>query len=312
MAKTNTSEMKRVVLLSVLLIGFLYFAAFGHSYEIGPNYRNISVDTTVNITNAKPEVLSVLINDGTNLTLNAGSTLLVECNATIRDYNGGATIANVTGALYDNTSAIFGDAPDNNNYYANSSCTQTGVDGFFANYTCGFDVFYYANATEPWVCNVTATDSFDFNGSDTGSLFNTTGVDTLLALNVTELIDFGDLAVEDTSAPQEANVTNFGNVDINVSVYGYGATPGDGLAMVCDVGSIDIDNKKYSLVSGADFDTGYTSLTASNVQIENLTISQQFDDLNPVVNSTFWRLYVEPNPFGVCNGTVVFQAESAT
>jgi hypothetical protein len=308
----NAQNARIIVLAGLLLVAMLWFTAYGESYSIGPNYRNVSIDTTVNITNAKPEVLFIDINNAENITLNAGSTYRVLCNATVRDFNGGATIANVTSAFYDNTSASFGDAADGNNYYVNDSCTQTGVNGFFANYSCGFDVQYFANATNEWICNVTANDVFDFNGTDYGDNFNVTAINTLLALNVTPLIDYGDLAVEDTSAPQEANVTNFGNVPINVSVYGYGNVTGDGLAMVCDVGDIGIANQKYSLNALDDFDTQYVSLASTANQIAGLTIPQQFDDFTPVVNSTYWRLYVEPNPFGVCNGTVVFQAESST
>ena len=38
---------------------------------------------------------------------------------------------------------------------------------------------------------------------------------------------------------------------------------------------------------------------------------QQTNDAVPVINTTYWVLYVPPNPFGRCNGTVVFQAEAA-
>jgi len=72
------------------------------------------------------------------------------------------------------------------------------------------------------------------------------------------LIDYGDMAVGATSTVQEANNTNIGNRRINISVYGYGHTPNDGLAMNCTIGNISVENEKFSLVSGADFDTfGY-------------------------------------------------------
>jgi hypothetical protein len=79
MKNAKTSDFKKAIFLSLLLVGFIWMAAFSESYTIGPNYRNISVDTTVNITNALPEVLSVIVNDGNSITLNAGSTIPVEC-----------------------------------------------------------------------------------------------------------------------------------------------------------------------------------------------------------------------------------------
>lgn len=196
---------------------------------------------------------------------------------------------------------------DNNTLYFNPNCAQVNVDGFFANYTCSFDVYYYANPDE-WTCMVFVEDDYNF----TDNLSNTTTVNELFALNVTPLIDYGDLAVEDTSTPQEANVTNLGNAAINVSVYGYGDTPGDGLAMVCDIGDISIGNQRYSLNEAGDFTIDYFPLTPADVLIPGLSLAKQTDPNTQIINQTFWRLYVPPNPFGVCSGTVVFQAESAS
>lgn len=297
------------MLLAVVLI---YNALFSFSYSIGPNYRNISVDTRVNITNAKPEVLLVVIDDP--ITLSAGTSRIVSCNATVRDWNGYADINNVTATFYDNNTQGPGSADDNNDHYTNSSCNYTGDDGNFTRYfTCNFTVWYYANNGSQWVCNVTATDSYAFNSSvnNSNSLANTTSISQLLALNVTQLIDYGNMAVGDTSNAVEANVTNFGNYDINISLKGYGATEGDGLAFVCDIGTITIANEKYSLNQTGDFSIDYTSLSTSFTQLGGLTLPQQINDSLQVMNNTYWRLYVPPNPFGQCNGTVVFQAEAA-
>lgn len=307
---TTQKIRKRVFVLTSLLLFIAILGIIGTSYSIGPNYRNISVDTTVNITNSKPEVLIVDIDNGiSNITLNAGSTRLVTCNSTVLDYNGGNTIANVTAVFYDGNSVNHTMPEDNNSMYYNTSCLEQSVNGYYANYTCTFVVEYYANASNNWICNVTANDVYDFNGIDYGWNYNTTEINTLYALNVTSLIDYGDLAVEDTSTAQEANITNFGNVAINVSVYGYGVTPGDGLAMNCDVGNITIANEKFSLNQTGDFVVDYTSLS-SVAQDIGLTIPHQLNDSQQEINSTYWRLFVPPNPFGVCNGTVVFQAEA--
>ncbi len=301
-----------LLVLSLFTLALLYNALFSLSYSVGPNYRNVSIDTRVNITNAKPEILLVTVTDP--ITLNAGSTKYVECNATIRDWNGGNTITNVSASLWDNNTVTQADPDDNNNHYTNSSCTSTSVNGYYANFTCGFYLYYYANNGSNWVCNVTVVDSYAFNASvgSNDSAFNTTTVNALLALNVTPLIDYGDMAVGDTSGPEEANVTNIGNLAINVSVKGYGSAPGDGLAFVCQIGNISISNEKYSLNASGDFLLDYTALSSTFAQIANLTLSQQTNDTQQVVNSTYWRLYVPPNPFGICNGTIVFQAESST
>jgi len=46
--------------------------------------------------------------------------------------------------------------------------------------------------------------------------------------------------------------------------------------------------------------------------ISGLTLPIRTNDLvNDVVNSTYWRLYVPPNPFGNCSGVIVFSAVQA-
>ncbi|MDD9954110.1 MAG: hypothetical protein OXR66_07285 [Candidatus Woesearchaeota archaeon] len=310
---TTRNGLRLFFILTVLVYGLaISVDDFGYSFSQGPNNRNVSVDTTVNITESLPTVLDVLINGGeTNLTLNAGGTLEVECNASIRDYNGGATITDVSATFYDQLNSNDTDVDDNNTHYSNASCTGGTPDGYFRNFTCTFDVLYYANVGM-WVCNVTATDSYAFNESvnPNASNFNVTHIDEIFALNVTTLIDYGDLAVGDTSSPQEANVTNIGNTNINISVEGYGATLDDGLAMVCDVGNISIEYEMYNLVGGVDTSL-YANLSSTATQIVNLTIPQQTNDSQQEINATYWLLYVPPNPFGICNGTVIFQAEAS-
>ncbi len=308
---TNRQRMLALSILSLVVVVLAYNALFSFSYSVGPNYRNVSIDTRVNITNSKPEVLGVLIENP--ITLNAGGSHIVSCNATIRDYNGADTISNVTAIFWNNASIPQASPDDGNNHYTNASCTQNVSDGLYtANFTCNFSVLYFADAGSDWVCNVTATDSYAFNASvgSSNSNSNLTTINQLLALNVTSLVDYGNMAVGDTSGPEEANVTNFGNQNINVSVLGYGNKSGDGLAFVCQIGNITIANEKFSL-NQTDPYANYVPLSTTYQMIGGLTLLQQTNDAVPVVNSTYWRLYVPPNPFGQCNGTIVFQAESS-
>jgi hypothetical protein len=208
-------------ILLLLAIVLVYNALFSFSYSIGPNYRNISVDTRVNITQSKPEVILVQMEDP--VVLAAGTTRVLSCNATVRDWNGYADINNVTAVLYDNNTAGPSSIEDNNDHYTNSSCNYTGDDGNYTRYyTCNFTIWYYANNGSEWICNVTATDAYNFNESvnRSNSLFNKTTFSQLLAINVTSLIDYGDMAVGDTSDPVEANITNFGNYDIKCQCQG--------------------------------------------------------------------------------------------
>ena len=124
------------------------------------------------------------------------------------------------------------------------------------------------------------------------------------------------MAVGDTTINAVvANITNFGNTNINISLYGFGGdneTTGAGLSMICDVRNITLSNERYGLSSATIYDS-MNPVTGAYAPIAGLTIPQQTDDAQPVINSTYWRLYVNvtTNPFGICNGTVIFSASGA-
>jgi len=316
MSTRNTNGRRQAfgaAVLSLFALIMVYNALFSFSYSIGPNYRNVSIDTTVNITNSLPEIITLACENP--VTLDAGTTHVVACNATIRDWDGWADITNVSGIFYDADNASLSSPDDNNNHYTNSSCQPTGNDGNYTRYfTCNFTVWYYANAGSNWTINMTVVDSYAFNASvgNNDTAVNTTTISQLLALNITPtLIDYGNMAVGDTSASGEnANITNFGNSDINISLKGYGQAEGDGLAFVCDIGNISVENERYSLVEAQPY-ASYTPLNTTFGMVAGLTLPQQTNDTKQVLNSTYWKLYVPPNPHGICNGTIVFQAEAA-
>ncbi len=297
-----------LVSLTLALAGALVFLSAVGQGATGDavNFRNVSVDTTVNITNSFPEVTDIRLNDP--VTLEAGTTKLVECNVTVRDFDGQNDIDNVNATFFDPDNTSLNAPNDNNNHYENASCTKTSGSGNVANYTCGFNVEYYAN-NATWNCTSFAEDT----QNATGNLSNSTTVESLLALNVTQLIDYGDIPVGNISSSQEANVTNFGNVNINVSVRGYGNQSGDGLAMVCEEGNISVENERFDLNSSAAFNE-MTKLNDTKKIISNFTVDRRVNDsiINNTRNGTYWKLRVpsSSNPSGVCNGTVVFQAES--
>ncbi|MBU1199331.1 MAG: hypothetical protein KKF46_03420 [Nanoarchaeota archaeon] len=302
-------ERKAALMLFTLLI--LFFAFKGMpvtSWGPASNYENYSVKTTVNVTNAYPEILNITCNGDQAITLTAGSTKLVSCLIEILDYNDGDDVNYVNGTFYYNVNES-SDPDDNNTHYTNTTCTVNNTNGFYANWTCAFDVWYYAlNGT--WEMNSTVNDSFGAKDNDYG---NAT-VNTLLALNVTSLIDYEDLAVTETSSAIEANITNFGNVPINVTIYGFGGEDEvayAGLAMVCDQRNITIDNERYDLSAVTVYDS-MTPLTSSAVPFQGIKIQKQTDPDVYQINSTYWRIHINmsTNPFGVCNGTVVFAAES--
>lgn len=302
------------VALGILLVVSLFFIAVIIPIKadniIGNNYKNITVRTSVNITNSRPDVLSVRVFPETNITFNnvtlsAGSVRNINCNATIRDWNGFADVVIVNATLFDSVNAQFNSSDNNNTHYTNSSCTTNGsIDAYTGFYTCGFDVFYYAN-NGTWNCTVFAYDVYN----KTHNATNRTIVNALYALNVTDGINYGSIAVEEFSNEATANITNFGNRPINITVQGYGAVPNDNLAMNCSLGgNITIRNQRFNITTGT-FGEKYnmTSTTLSN--ITGLTIPKQTNE-SYVTNITYWQIYADSqfNPGGNCSGYIVFTA----
>ena len=304
-----------VILLAFLLlfIGLVFVLPSGIAPNlIGTNNKNVTVTTFVNITHSKPEVLNVTVYEAINLsnrniTINAGSTKTVYCNATLRDWDGFNDITKVNATLYYMPTSNHTAFDNNNSHYTNSTCTLngTGPIGYLGWFICSFDVQYFAN-NGTWSCNMTIVNSWNY--TNYGS--NTTIFYPVYALNVTDGIDYGGVSVYSFSNDTIANLTNLGNMAINVTVEGYGAKRGDNLAMNCTVnGNISIENEHFSLTNGTNYDlkTNLTS-TLGGLTIPGLTMPKQTISGSPIVNLTYWQLYIPPNPAGNCTGAIIFTA----
>ena len=237
------------------------------------------------------------------INLNAGSTKQVQCNISVTDENSVSDISSVNATLY--AESYLSSLDDNNTHYTNTSCIQTSFTGNTAQYTCGFNLLYYAdNGT--WICNATSTD----NQGLTYTLTNQTEVDTLYAINISQsLLEFGEVSAGDLSSELGLDVQNIGNQEVSVDVRGYGGNDpllGEGVAMLCDNNqNISYSNKRYST----------NPLTAFNLKLalsetntfSGLTISKQ--QTSQMQNeSIYWQLRSGPGPVTNCEGTLVFTA----
>jgi hypothetical protein len=298
----NNKKIKMIInsLFLLLVAAFVLVAVFPDK-TVSYNFDQVNVTAQVNITGSTPDVLNVNISGGVNITLNAGSTRTVYCNASLRDWNGYNDIIAVNATFYHylNTSD---QTDDRNEHYTNTSCVAVSNDAqYLVNYSCSFEVYYYAyNGT--WFCNVTANDSSGFVGSG----YNRTGIFALFALNVTNVIDYGQMIVNNYSDNVTANITNFGNVPFNISVLGYGQTQGDGLGFVCQYGSNISVNQQRFYKALVDYNSKIT-LASTNKDL-NITVARQTNDFAQVNATTYSQLFVPPNPFGLCTGTVRFTA----
>lgn len=327
--KTKNQSVGKIAtffLVETLLL-FVIISSFG-GLVVGQSGGNVTVNTFLKVGNVPPEVLNISIdNDVSAINLIPNSTKTVVCQALVRDWNNDTTISNVTARFFNTASSFYGDTADNNYHYINNSCSLNTSFGtwhgivdspYTALANCSFQVEYYANPNL-WNCTVVVTDNTALNGN--GSQ-NTT-VSQLLAVGLPSSINYGTVDGTFVSDENITNVTNEGNVKLNLSLSGYANTPGDGYAMNCTLGSIktiDLNYEKYNLTVShpgpltlTQFEANYTNLTSSEVVKKFNLAARQNDALAGVddTNSTYWRIYVPKGVAGTCEGHVVFGASVA-
>jgi len=247
-----------------------------------------------------PLVVGVVVSPNP-VVLNAGTTKPIECNFTVSDSNGQDDIIGANATWYVSPS-LPGSADTNVSHYSNTSCTQTSSTVITKDYTCTHSLLYYAK-NGSWTCNGTG---ISIDGTGFNSL--TFDVDPLFALNVSDTnLSFGSLVTGQTSANIRENVTNLGNQPLNVTVYGYGGSPGDGNAFSCSVLNISIDYLRFAPNSTALY-TEKINLSGSLQELRLQVLTQT----TPVIstNDSYWQTQIPYNfsDTGVCNGTIVFHA----
>jgi hypothetical protein len=313
MNKKNRFKKTVLIILELALFLILFLLAFSFSGVDAVIGENVTVETYLQIGTSSPNINQINIHDGT-LNLIPNSTKTVNCTAEIEDFDGDTDVINVTAVFFHNSS-FYGDDDAGNHHYTNDSCY---IDyGYGDEYTlkahCFFEVVYYANPGT-WNCTVYAEDYSGY--SDEKS--NTTIVNELLAIGLPDAISYGEVNATFVSEEQVANVTNFGNVDINLSLSGYARTEGDNLSMNCSlggIGEIPIRYQKYNLSEStpsplnlAQFGATYLNLTSSPVIKQFNLVSKKDDSPDLMTNSTYWRIYVPLGVAGTCQGNIIFGA----
>ena len=286
------------------------------------NSENVSVDVTGAGYDVLPPILlnspinvsSVLVDDSILSPLNqidlvTASTRKVTCTSVMEDPEGGPVL-NASARLF-SLGSSYDSLDDNSTHYTNSSCfVNSSYSGNTSLVNCTFEVFYYANPGN-WTCLTSAQDNLSMGGNSTDDTF----INPLLSVGVQSEIDFGSVGVGSISDEKIVNVTNYGNVAINLSLYGYGQTPGDNLAMNCTIGNISIGDERYNLTSPnpgqitiSQFDSNYQNLT-SVYTVRNFGLNKKNNSFN-ATKPTYWRMRLHPGITGNCSGSVVFGASS--
>jgi hypothetical protein len=272
-----------------------FLSVIGKSQTYNETYV---VNTTVNITNSNPQVYDVVLPADINLV--AYGLQQVMCNLSTYDFNNDTLVVNAT--LFQANETIEGPI-DQNFRYINYSCTPLTVQDFSMNWSCVFDVQYFAN-NGTYYCNATAIDPKNASSNNqSGASY----INSLVAIKLEPVLDYGQLEVGQISNDTQANITNAGNRHANISVKGWGAAEGDGLSFDCDYGSIPVGDEKYSIVSETAY-SSMTSLSDVSVNITGFTVPQRIDESLESINSTYWKVYIPVGAGGLCTGKILFTA----
>ena len=272
---------------------------------------NLSLDRE----NLEPPIVDDVVVDDEFLSptdeidLTVAGTKLISCIGNVSDPNNYTDIKNVTAILYDMNNASLTSQDDKNNHYTNNSCILNNCSGESCGFECSFDVWYFANANTDlgWICYVTGTDNSNTSGFGSDAV----SINTLLGVEFPDTIDFGSVGNNKVSNESSNNVTNRGNVMIDISLDGYGGTDGDGNAMNCSNGrNISIGYEKYNLTASnpgdltlAQFASLYKNLTDNAVNETEFNLDFRKNDTSDFIDDfklAYWRIFV---PGGIAVNT---------
>ncbi|MEM4331000.1 MAG: hypothetical protein QW273_03270 [Candidatus Pacearchaeota archaeon] len=322
--KKNRIELTLVILVVTFffIVGLVNFGFAG----IG---QNVTVTTILQVGNVFPEILNVTVNDNANsINLVANDSVLVSCIAIVRDWNGEDDIVKVNATFFDKEYSFYDDLDNKNYHYSNNSCEIIKDFGNYLGYNddeylvlanCSFYVEYYANASS-WQCYATAEDSYGWTDNENYNI----SINPLLSLGLPDIINYGTVNATYVSEEVIVNVTNVGNVMVNLTLEGYAQTIGDGYAMNCSLppsgtGKIPIYYEKYNLTESnpgtisslSEFEEKYINLTSSQVVKKFELDKRRNETYNEAVKDSFWRIYIPVGVAGNCTGNIIFGATVA-
>lgn len=233
--------------------------------------------------NNSPNVSSITLNAGNDVTLNEGTFVYATTTITVSDADGCDDISNVTAKLYRTAPATLGTTctlDDNDCYTTFNGCVATTTGNTCGaspdtsgEFDCSFRLWYVADPTDSgsfagdvWTVAATTTDGIDTStATNTGELID---VLTLIAHDITTAISYGTVSPGSNTGNtnQTVIVTNTGNAALDTQI------SGDDMCTdypTCSGNTIPVGQQKYDLS-----DVVYSSLsfTLSNTPTQRETI----------------------------------------
>jgi len=279
-------------------------------------YSQVGLNSYFTINNVPPTVSAVALNNNSAIVLSESTTTSVSVTATITDNNScsGTEIDSVKAYAYrsgignTNCSALPG---NNNNCYPEISCSLvtgscTGTTDSSANYTCSFDMQYYADPTDintqfdaqNWLATVKTTDDDSSNGSAEAS----SGVElnSLVAFNTGASISYGLLGVGEANDPLDKTLvtTATGNVGLDQEHSGASkmCTDFENYPNCLGATPIPVEYQRYAL-SAVAYSLG-TELTTTPAEVE-LNVPKVTSS-TPTTGTVWWGISI---PAGIIAGT---------
>ena len=299
----NRDKIMIYVFFLFVSLFFIFTATTMISSDVSGANNSITI-TKVNVINTEPDLYYVFVTPS-SIDLTPGDTTQINCTGYVYDPDGYADVTGANATFYDSSNGDTGGF-DGTYRYLNSSCTCVELSTYNASCSCLFDVQYYAN-NGTWQCNMTAVDDYGVSDNENSTLFD---VNTVVGIDVPAELDYGNLSVTQYSSEEGLNVTNYGNVPIDISVRGYGGTTDpsnpDNLSMICASGNnISMEYEKYSLTSGV----GYGNMVNLDNESKEMDLTIEVKSSDTAINNfntTYWMIYIPASVGGFCNGTLEF------
>lgn len=306
-----------VISLAIFVLGLVTY-----SEPVSASQSDENITTNVTVSNVAPTVGAITC-DPSSLTPTAGSNTMVSCLATLSDDNGYGDINQsklITNFWFNETKVETSD-DDLNDHYSNGTasnvatdCTWTDASGTNITVNCSYTTRYYIDPTvspDIWTVKFVVNDTEDATGSNELADYT---VNSMLGLDVKETsIEYGTLALGDTSLEQITNITNWCNqlidVDLRESEHsGQLYCPDTDTNIITNATSTGIrfnDTSSFAFVNGTAL-TG-TSTTFAAFDLNYYDASGTTDGES--ASSLYWLIKIpDTGVGGTCSGKTEFVA----
>jgi hypothetical protein len=244
-----------------------------------------------------PVMNPVVLNDGLDISLTAGTTTRIVASTTVTDFNGSSDLALATTTFY-KTSVGASCTPDNNNCYVStgSACSFTSCDATSCTLSCVADFIFHADPTDDvsdpdeWFAFMEVSDlsgAADFDTSTGAELI------TLRALDVQNAIGYGTVDINQNTGTFNPSVEllNIGNESIDVQIAGTDMT--DGFASLIPVSQQRFATTTFDYAACVVCQTLSPVGTSVEVDLAKPVLADP-----PVADNIFWGIEV---PFGTAS-----------